>query len=171
MFKGIAGEIHDLCEHSNDLMFSVTPEGRFHYVNQKWLDALGYSREELKKLTIFDVVHPSEYRDFQAIFIGVMCGYDLGTVSTTFISRNYLSIKVEGTISCVFQGNKPIYTRAVLRDISEKTKLESERDTLLTALELKTQRINELCKELACNVTYEGIVEEASASENDMAVR
>ncbi len=33
-------EYEDLCDSSNDLMHSVTPDGRFRYVNNDWLQVL-----------------------------------------------------------------------------------------------------------------------------------
>ena len=52
------GMFRDLCENANDLIQSVSPEGRFLYVNRAWLEALGYTREEVEELKVFDVIHP-----------------------------------------------------------------------------------------------------------------
>jgi PAS domain S-box-containing protein len=48
----------DLLDNTSDLIQSVKPDGRFRYVNNGWRQALGYSEEEISKLTIFDILHP-----------------------------------------------------------------------------------------------------------------
>ena len=48
----------DLFENANDLIHSFTPEGRFLYVNRAWRNALGYSEEEIRTLSVFQIVHP-----------------------------------------------------------------------------------------------------------------
>ncbi|MDA8387834.1 MAG: PAS domain-containing protein, partial [Nitrospiraceae bacterium] len=39
--------VKDFLDSANDLIQSVSPDGRFRYVNRAWRAALGYSREEL----------------------------------------------------------------------------------------------------------------------------
>ena len=48
----------DLCENAHDLIQSVSPEGRFLYVNRAWLSTLGYDESDLSELDVFDVIHP-----------------------------------------------------------------------------------------------------------------
>ena len=40
----------DLFENANDMIQSVDINGSFVYVNRKWLETLGYSEKEVKKL-------------------------------------------------------------------------------------------------------------------------
>jgi len=44
-------EYIDLCENANDLIQSVTPDGHFRYVNESWLETLGYKKDEIINLT------------------------------------------------------------------------------------------------------------------------
>ena len=48
----------DFCDNANDLMQSVTPEGRFRYVNNVWLRTLGYKKQEIANMTIINIIHP-----------------------------------------------------------------------------------------------------------------
>src|SRR5262249_34183359 len=47
-------QYRDLFENTTDLIQSVTPEGRFLYVNRAWRKTLGYTEAEVGKLTIFN---------------------------------------------------------------------------------------------------------------------
>ncbi len=62
-------EYKDLCDSSNDLMQSVTPDGRFRYVNNAWRQVLGYSQREVAGLTIRDIIHPDELEHCQELFM------------------------------------------------------------------------------------------------------
>jgi DNA-binding response OmpR family regulator len=48
----------DLFENATDLIQSVTPDGQFLFVNRAWRETLGYSKEQVAGLTLFDIIHP-----------------------------------------------------------------------------------------------------------------
>ncbi|MFC1861978.1 ATP-binding protein [Chloroflexota bacterium] len=120
-------EYMDLCEHSNDLIQSVTPDGHFRYVNQAWLNTLGYKQNEIAELTIFDIIHHDEIEHCKELFMKVMSSEDVGLVTTTFTTRSGRAIFVEGNVNCHFVNGKPAYTRAIFRDI---TKLKQSERTI-----------------------------------------
>jgi len=48
--------LRNLIDRANDLIEVLDPEtGRFHYVNERGCRDLGYSREELLKMSVFDI--------------------------------------------------------------------------------------------------------------------
>ncbi|MFH1575093.1 MAG: PAS domain-containing protein [Acidobacteriota bacterium] len=49
-----------MCDDSFDLIQRISPEGRFLFVNQAWLDTLGYTREEVDGLALPDIIHPDD---------------------------------------------------------------------------------------------------------------
>ena len=114
----------DFCDNANDLMQSVTPEGRFRWVNKAWLKTLGYEKEEVANLTIFDIIHQDELKHCQELFMRVMSGEDVGLVTTSFLTKNGHQIFVEGGVNCRFVDDKPTYTRAIFRDISVRKQVE-----------------------------------------------
>ncbi|MCH8864958.1 MAG: PAS domain S-box protein [Chloroflexi bacterium] len=119
-------EYKDLCDSANDLMQSVTPDRRFRYVNNAWHQVLGYSKREATGMTVWDIIHPDELEHFQEIFMRVMSGEDVGLVTTTFVTRDGRKVFVEGNINCHFADGKPVYTRAIFRDITKRKQTEEE---------------------------------------------
>ncbi len=119
-------EYKDLCDGSNDLMQSVTPDGRFRYVNNAWRQVLGYRKREVAGLTIWDIIHPDELEHCQELFMRVMSGENVGLVTTTFVTKKGQLIYVEGNINCKLVGGKPVYTRAIFRDITVPRQVEEE---------------------------------------------
>ena len=127
--KGNSGntfqELHDLFDNANDLIQSVNSHGEFLYVNKKWRETLGYSAEEVEKLDIFDIVHPDSQEHCRDIFKKVMSGEKIDIIEADFISKEGKRISVEGNVNCRFENRKPVATRAIFRDITEKKRKEA----------------------------------------------
>ena len=58
------------------------------------------------------------------IFKRLLKGNEIENISTTFISKNGEEIHVEGCANCRFDKGKPIFTRGIFRDISERENSE-----------------------------------------------
>lgn len=119
-------ECRDFCDSANDLMQSVTPDGYFRYVNNAWLRTLGYTRKKASQMTIFDIIHPAEQAHCRELFRKVMCGEAVGLVETTLVARDGREVPVEGNVNYRFAEGKPVYARAVLRDVTERKKKKAE---------------------------------------------
>ncbi|MFC1991729.1 ATP-binding protein [Chloroflexota bacterium] len=85
---------------------------------------MGYKKNEITDLTIFDIIHPDEIEHCQKLFMKVMSGEDIGLVTTTFMTRTGQNIFVDGNVNCHFLNGKPTYTRAIFRDITERMRAE-----------------------------------------------
>jgi PAS domain S-box-containing protein len=108
-------EYRDLFENTSDLIQSIGVDGHFIYVNPAWYQALGYSSEAVKNITVYDIIHP----DNLALCISVLQRVFAGETITNFeaILMNHIGreVMVEGSVSCLFKDGKPISTRFVLR--------------------------------------------------------
>ena len=93
----------DLCENAHDLIQSVSPEGRFLYVNRSWLETLGYRLEEVAGLTVFDVIHPDSREHCEAMMRNVMEGGDARDIEATFVAKDGRQVLVQGSASCRFE--------------------------------------------------------------------
>ena len=116
----------DLFDNANDLVQSVTPDGRFVYVNQAWRKALGYDEEEVAKLTMFDIIHPNSQAHCMEVFQRVISGETVDKIEATFVAKDGKKILVEGSANCRFENGKPVNTRGIFRDVTER-KLSDER--------------------------------------------
>lgn len=130
----------DLFEHADDLIQCVAPDGRFQYVNEAWLRALGYRSEELRALTIFDVIHPDCHDHCSEIFRRILSGESFSSIEVTFVTKSGETIIVEGSVNCNLDDNKPVATRGIFRDVTERKMMEArlkelaERDPLTNIL-------------------------------------
>ncbi len=127
--------LKDFLDNANDLIQIVDASGRFIYVNRKWLKVLGYSMEEALKLSISDTIHPDELTHCWDIFRRIMAGETLDTVETLFVAKDGTEICVEGSVSCRLKDGKPVNTRGIFRDITERRHMEKERQKLEAKLQ------------------------------------
>ncbi|MEN8200660.1 MAG: PAS domain S-box protein, partial [Thermodesulfobacteriota bacterium] len=121
-----------LLDQSNDLIHCVSPEGRFIYVNRAWREALGYSDEEIKSLSLMDIIDESLRKRCQGIFAALINGEQLGGKETIFLTRNGEKITVEGRCQTTSKNGQIVSITGIFRDISDRIKtdialLESEK--------------------------------------------
>ncbi len=128
-------DLIDIIEHANDLVQSVAPDGSFIYVNKTWKKTLGYSDEEISRLKFFDIIADTCKDSCSALFSQVLKGRSLENVETTFKAKDGRLIYVEGSCNCRFENGKPISTRGIFRDITDRKKSEAEKLQLQKRLE------------------------------------
>ena len=128
----------ELFESASDLIQSVAMDGSILFVNPAWRTAMGYSEEEVRELKLMDLIHPSSLAHCMEMFHRVMRGDTVGNVEAVFVTREGREIIVEGNASCHFENGKPVSTRAIFRDITERKRaeqaLQAANEELKTAL-------------------------------------
>jgi PAS domain S-box-containing protein len=142
----------DLFENANDLIQSATPDGSLVYVNRAWREALGYSEEEVCKLSLFDIIHPENLAHCMEMFKRVMSGERLDHVEAMFVTKEGRTITVEGSTSCSLKDGKPVASRSIFRDITERKRFEAElaqaRDVALESARLKAEFLANMSHEI-----------------------
>ncbi len=135
-------------ESANDLIQSLDPKGNFIYVNKKWIETLGYTREEVKKLNAFDVIRKDYEKHCKEIIKRISKGERLENVETVFVAKNGKEIYVEGNLSGRFKNGKFIATFGIFRDVTESRKMERELKARTKELEKANIKANQLVEEL-----------------------
>ncbi|MBD3267573.1 PAS domain S-box protein, partial [bacterium] len=80
--------LQDFLDNANDLIQSVSPDGKFIYVNRAWQEALGYTEKEASQLTIFDIIHPESMDHCKILFQQVLQGENLLGLETKFLTKS-----------------------------------------------------------------------------------
>lgn len=126
----------DLFENANDLIQCVRPDGSLLYVNRAWCVTLGYSATEIPGLSLIrDIIHPSSVPHCMEMFQQVMAGNALEHVEAVFRTKDGREIIVEGNSNCHFVKSQPAYTRSIFRDITERRRVQQEREQLIADLQ------------------------------------
>ena len=114
----------DLFENANDMIQSVDANGSFVYVNRKWSDTLGYSKDESKGLKLTDILREDQIPHCMEIFKRVYSGESVEKVETVFVTKGGSEIVVEGDANAQIKDGKFIATRGIFRNITERKKVE-----------------------------------------------
>jgi PAS domain S-box-containing protein len=116
---------HDL-QNASDLIQSVAPDGHFLFVNKKWLNTLGYAEEDLKNLTIFDIIHEESLEHCREIFGKVIAGENVGIIDAAFRTRGGAKVYVEGMANGRMVDGACQYTRGLFKDVTDRKLAEFE---------------------------------------------
>lgn len=117
----------DLVENAPEMIHEISPEGKFINVNKTELNKLGYTLDEMMEMTLEDIV-PKEYRDEIERFtrrIAERGGSELETVFLTKMGKE-INVEINGTALYNNKTRECICTRAFVRDITERKKMEEQ---------------------------------------------
>jgi PAS domain S-box-containing protein len=128
-------QYRDLFENANDLIQCVDPQGRLLHVNPAWQKTLGYSEEEVAHLSIFDIIHPNCREDCRGVMQRLMSGERTERVEVEFVAKSGETVVLEGNADCQFVDGKPVSTRGIFRNVTERKRAEEARRFLAYIVE------------------------------------
>ena len=134
--------LQDFLDSASDLVQSVTPDGRFAYVNRAWLQTMGYGRDEVERLTCFDVIHPDHRDRCGEAVRRAIGGEPVTRIEAVFVRKDGRPITVEGSLDARSRDGV-VVTRAIFRDITQR-KLAEERLNALAHYDTLTGLPNRL---------------------------
>ncbi len=129
-------QCRELLDNAYDLIHSVAPDGTLLYANPAWRETLGYSDEEIRGMSMLDIVDSSCHARCAEFFQCLLRGEAIDRNEATFVAKDGRRIEVEGRCRCKFENGRPVAILGIYRDITERK--ESER--LLRESAEKVQR-------------------------------
>lgn len=137
-------QFRDLFDNASDLIHFATPEGILLYVNPAWEKTLGFSLDELKGKILYQFMPPEESATFKKFRQDLISRKIDNSTTTVFIAKNGKSITVEASVSCKYENGKPLYTRAILRNITARIENEKKLLYYTESLRQSQEYINQL---------------------------
>lgn len=116
----------DLFENANDAIFVVDAEHRYKDVNKKGIELLGYSRHELLAMKITDLIPPEQLSRSEGEFIKLATSGSYEKFTGKIVRKNGTVLDVEVSSSAIIEKNAVIGSRDIMRDISERIRMEEE---------------------------------------------
>ena len=114
----------DLLDNAHDLIHSVAPDGTLLYVNPAWRETLGYTDEEIKNMSVMDIIDKSCRDKCLDFFQCLLRGEPLDRNEATFVAKDGRMIEVEGRSRCKFENGRPSAILGIYRDITERKQAE-----------------------------------------------
>lgn len=116
-----------LFENAHDMIQGIDPAGgKFLLVNPAWLAILQYTREELERRTVFDVLHDRDREEGTRIFREALAGRSFQGVSITFAARDGRAISTEGAISSQRHQGSVKASYGFFHDVTRRKQVEEQ---------------------------------------------
>lgn len=125
-------------DHASDGIYMIDEDARILYVNDKACTLLGYSQDEMRSMTIFDIDPDYPKSKWAARWKDLRQKGSL-TSESFHTTKDGRKIPVEINANVVEYGGKVINC-AIARDITERRKAQEDIKKLNTELELRVQR-------------------------------
>ncbi len=121
------GRYRSLFTRTNDAVFLIDPRLRYLEVNQQAAALLGYAPEELVGKPMSEVIAPTELAAMKANFSRLQREGTIPLFERTMIRKDGSRITTEISITLVSdEQGKPLYHQSVVRDITERKRLEDQ---------------------------------------------
>ncbi len=114
----------DLFENANDAIFIAGPDQTISDANTEAVRMTGYSREEMIKMNLFDLIRPekSPTAEDPPPYTGDSRAKYYGRIKTK--GENILDVEVSASL--IASGGKKLGSRNIVRDLTERRRLEEE---------------------------------------------
>ncbi|KAA9332706.1 PAS domain S-box protein [Adhaeribacter soli] len=122
--KDNRSRLQDLFDNAHDLIQNTSVDNKFIFVNRAWKEKLGYNDFDIEKLTLNDIVHPYYKAKLIYQLRNLYKGEDVNKIETVFLTKSGKPVHLIGSLSCSWQEGKPVATRAILHDITDRIKAE-----------------------------------------------
>lgn len=115
----------ELFDNSINLIHIYNAEGRFTAINKRWIEVLGYSREEALQMTLPDMVHS----DLLAACLNIFLNFDRGIQYTDFetilVAKNGSAVYAKGRMVPYVENGTLVSVRQEFHDVSFEKKAEA----------------------------------------------
>ncbi|MBJ6116725.1 PAS domain S-box protein [Pontibacter sp. BT310] len=116
--------LQDLFDNAHDLIQNTSVDNKFIFVNKAWKERLGYNDEDIESLTLNDIVHPYYKAKLIYQLRNLYKGENVNKIETVFLTKAGKPVHLIGSITCSWQDDRPVATRAILHDITDRIKAE-----------------------------------------------
>jgi len=121
-----AKDYKDFFDNANELIQGVDADGKFIFVNKKWLEVMGYNHDEISSLNMKDIIHPDKTEDQTEILRRLHKGESLKDIPIIYKARDGHDIYLEGSLSAKIKNGKFVAARGIFRDITERKQAEEK---------------------------------------------
>ena len=120
--------LQDFLDNANDLIQSVSPDGRILYVNSSWKRVLGYTDEDLERTKLFDIVHPAHRGQHESELRRVLEGGEPDRFNVEYVAADSRIVILSGSAQAQYVRGEAVGTQGILRDVTEQRLAERQLD-------------------------------------------
>ena len=139
----------DLIEHSPEMIYQMDRTGQFVHVNKTGLDKLGYQLDEMLTMKLWELVPKG--RETEVLhYLERLVSQGQSSMETVLLAKDGRSIDVEIHATALFDQERGglVHSRAFVRDVTERHRLEQELQHYTSGLE---QAVSERTQQLVAS--------------------
>jgi PAS domain S-box-containing protein len=139
----------DLIEHSPEMIYQLNRRGRFVHVNKTGLEKLKYTLDEMLSMRLWELVpHGQELLVLQ--YLERLVAEGRSSMETVFLAKDGHPIDVEIHATALIDQERGglVHSRAFVRDVTERHRLEQQLQEYTTKLE---QAVSERTQQLVAS--------------------
>ncbi|HEX9154758.1 MAG TPA: PAS domain S-box protein, partial [Nitrospira sp.] len=139
----------DLIEHSPEMIYQLNRSGEFVHVNKTGLDKLGYTLDDMLAMRLWDLV-PRGQESPVLHYLEQLMSQGQSSMETVFLAKDGHPIDVEIHATALFDEERGglVHSRAFVRDVTERHRLEQELQHYTSGLE---QAVSERTQQLVAS--------------------
>jgi PAS domain S-box-containing protein len=136
----------DLIEHAPEMICQLDRGGRLVHVNKTGLDKLGYAHDEMLGMKLWDLVHRGQEPNALR-FLERLVSHGHSSMETVLLTKDgrLMDVEVHGTALFDQESGGLVHSRAFVRDVTERRRLEQEIQRYTVGLE---QAVSERTQQL-----------------------
>jgi PAS domain S-box-containing protein len=148
---GLKKRYEELFENANDIVYTTDIEGKVTSINRATESVTGYAREEILGVDVLNFV-AEEYREAADLMFRRMLHDETpATYSMELVAKDGRRIPLEVNCRLIFEDGKPAGVQGIARDITERKRVELERQKAREAAEAA----NRAKSEFLANMSHE----------------
>ncbi len=165
----------DLFENSPEMIATLSPRGRYLYVNPSWQNLFGMDSSQFESLIGFESPFPPEVQaEAAALFHKALHGVSVEQHPLRLLNSSGENVEVEASLSCRREDAGPVSVRCIFRDVTQQNRRERRLRIQLVISQIiaETTSIDEgltrvleaLCQTFGCEFATLWTVDEAQHS-------
>ncbi len=127
-------ELQDYMEAAEELIHTMSADGRLTYANPRWLTKLGYTKNEVLGRSILDFVSPRFEAHCRKLLFDPEDGIRQQATQSVFLDRNGQEVFIKGTLIRRSKRNGPGSLMCIARDVTTEQEVKKQIDLQLAAL-------------------------------------
>jgi PAS domain S-box-containing protein len=110
----------DLFENANDIIQYLGEDGKIMHANPQLFEILGYEKNDLEQILVFDLVHPDDRDRYKLMISNLKPGEKFDDVEMRVVGKSGKPFIMEASASKGWLSDDLSYTRTIFHDVTEK---------------------------------------------------
>jgi PAS domain S-box-containing protein len=146
--------LQEFIENTSELIFMLSIEGEFLFINNAFVERIGFGRQELKNKKFEDIIHPEFIDTILANLDKIKNGERVHDFIMVFRNAERKRVYLMGEVTCKYQKGEPVSFRCMFRDITSRRRAEIAQNLYhsIAQINLSSKNLEEFLAQVHANL-------------------